>query len=112
MYKNKIIISVLALIGIILTVMAFIPYKKDLNCADSNCDGEFIPTGSICNLDKNNKKKCYVSKHRYYLIIPAIVFLGVSAIKYYYEIYKLQTPEQEINSVDMTEEDFLDDLYK
>jgi hypothetical protein len=109
--NNKIFICVLAITGFILGVMAFVPYKKDLNCENSSCDGAFIPPGSICSLGDDNKKKCYVKKHRYYLIIPSIVLLGISILKYYNEIYKPDIATNKINNVEMTEEEFLDDLY-
>ena len=39
--------------------MAFIPYKKDLSCEGSGCDGAFFPPGAICKIGNDNKIQSY-----------------------------------------------------
>jgi hypothetical protein len=79
----NILIIFLFITSIILGIMAFIPYKKDLSCEDSGCDGAFFPPGAVCKIGNDNKKKCFINKHRYYLIIPSVVLFGISCLLFY-----------------------------
>ena len=73
--------SIFGIIGLVLCILAFIPYKENINCSGQDSD-------SSCSFDKNivcstDKKECYIKKKRYYLIIPGIVMLCIAGLIIY-----------------------------
>ena len=108
--NSHILISILFIIALVLGIMSFIPYNKDLNCGGSDCDGAFFSPGAICNLDSNNKKKCFVKKHRYYLIIPSIVLFGIAGLIMYYNT--TYNPNNSNQNGEMSDEELLSSVFR
>ena len=80
--KHIIYTVILSIVGIILCVLAFIPYKKDINCKGTDSDVACKFSNAVCSVDGSH---CYIKKKRYYLIVPGIFLLCLAGLIFFYK---------------------------
>jgi len=81
-FSSTIFGGILIVIGVILAIIAFIPYNDDINksCGGIDSDNTCFSSGGYCDV---NTKKCIVKRKRYYLIIPAVFLILISVLIIY-----------------------------